>query len=207
MFTGIVTELGTVVSSTPTPTGRRLTIEAPTTSADMAIGDSLAVNGACLTAVAIDASSVTVDVVQESLDRTNLGELTVGDSVDLERPLAGHGRFDGHIVQGHVDATGTVLSISPEGAARRVRVGVPAGLVPYLVEKGSVTLDGASLTVTAVSPAGTGEAWCEVVLIPHTLAVTVLGARSEGDTVNVETDVLAKYVARYLESVAAGEGR
>lgn len=204
MFTGIVTELGTVAAAEPIASGRRLTIEAPGTAPGMVTGDSIAVNGACLTAIEVSATTVAVDVVQESLDRTNLGEVGPGDRVNLERPLAGNGRFDGHVVQGHVDAVATVVDITPEGDARRVRVAVPTDLAPYLVEKGSVTLDGVSLTVTAVSPVGEEPAWCEVVLIPHTLAVTVLGSRDVGGRVNIEADVLAKYVARYLESAAAG---
>jgi len=141
-----------------------------------------------------------VDVVQESLCRSNLGALEAASPVDLEWPLPVNGRFDGHIVQGHVDGVGTVAAISAEGDARRVRVTVPGVLARYLVEKGSITVDGVSLTLTAVSPVGSDPAWFEVVLIPHTLDVTVLGLRKVGDAVNLEADVLAKYVERLMEA-------
>jgi riboflavin synthase len=162
----------------------------------MAVGDSVAVNGVCLTAIEAGAGGVAVDVVQESLDRSNLGDLEIGSRVDLERPMLASGRFDGHIVQGHVDGVGTVAAIEPEGDARRVRVEVSPKLARYVVEKGSVTVDGVSLTVTAV---GTEPpTWFEFVLIPHTLEVTVFGQRDIGDRVNLEMDVLAKYVERLM---------
>lgn len=194
MFTGIVAALGTIDTVADTTTGRRLTIRAAELFTDMAQGDSVAVNGVCLTAVEVGGGEVTVDVVQESLDRSNLGELTDGSSVDLERPMPAAGRFDGHIVQGHVDGVGTVEAITAEGDARRIRISLPLALARYVVEKGSITVDGVSLTVTAV---GT-EPWFEIVLIPHTLEVTVLGQRSIGDQVNLEMDVLAKYVERLM---------
>ena len=169
-----------------------------TTAPSMTVGDSVAVNGVCLTAVTIDDAHFALDVVGETLSRTNLGTLDVGDAVDLERPMPAVGRFDGHIVQGHVDAVGVVAGIDPEGEARRVRVRVPQPLGRYIVEKGSVTIDGVSLTVTAVSPADADDAWFEVVLIPHTLDVTVLGRRRVGDALNLEMDVIAKYVERVM---------
>ena len=194
MFTGIVAALGTVQSVGDTKTGRRIEIHDPNLLSDMQIGDSLAVNGVCLTAVVADSASIAVDVVQESLDRSNLGELIAGHRVDLERPMPAAGRFDGHIVQGHVDGVGVIVSIEPEGEARRIRVSLEERLSRYVVEKGSITVDGVSLTVTAVGD----EPWFEIVLIPHTLEVTVLGLRSEGDRVNLEMDVLAKYVERLM---------
>jgi riboflavin synthase len=194
MFTGIVASMGTVQAVDQNRTGRRLVIDEPGLLSDMAEGDSVAVNGVCLTAVTVGDGSVTVDVVQESLDRSNLGALVAGSRVDLERPMSAAGRFDGHIVQGHVDGVGTVTSIDAEGEARRVRIELPEALAKYVVEKGSITVDGVSLTVTAV---GT-EPWFEIVLIPHTLEVTVLGLRGVGDQVNLETDVLAKYVERLM---------
>ncbi len=194
MFTGIVAALGTVHTVTETSTGRRLTIRAAELFTDMSQGDSVAVNGVCLTAVEVNGGEVTVDVVRESLDRSNLGLLTTGSSVDLERPLPAAGRFDGHIVQGHVDGVGTVTEITAEGEARRIRITLPPDLARYVVETGSITVDGVSLTVTAVG----AESWFEIVLIPHTLDVTVLGMRSVGDPVNLEMDVLAKYVERLM---------
>ncbi len=194
MFTGIVAAMGTIGAVAETATGRRLEIKESRLLADMALGDSVAVNGVCLTAVEVGDGAVAVEVVHESLNRSNLGELVSGSRVDLERPMPASGRFDGHIVQGHVDGVGTVHSIHAEGEARRIRIAVPKDLAKYIVEKGSVTVDGVSLTVTAVGV----EPWFEIVLIPHTLEVTVLGLRDIGDRVNLEMDVLAKYVERLM---------
>ncbi len=200
MFTGIVSELGTVAAADPTDGGAVFTVHAPHTAPGLSIGDSVAVNGVCLTAVAIDGDRFVVEAVGETLQRTNLGDLASGSAVDLERPVAAAGgRFDGHVVQGHVDGAGTIRSIVAEGSARRIRVSCPPSLARYLVEKGSVTVDGVSLTVTAVSPVDDREPWFEIVLIPHTLDVTVLGNRVEGDRLNLETDILAKYVERLME--------
>ncbi len=201
MFTGIVSELGRVAAIEPTDGGARISVLAPDTCSDLGIGDSVAVNGVCLTAVAVDGGAFTVEAVGETLQRTNLGDLTDGSSVDLERPVeAAGGRFDGHVVQGHVDGVGDVRSIESEGAAKRIRIGAPAPLARYLVEKGSVTVDGVSLTITAVSPVDDPAPWFEIVLIPHTLEVTVLGHREVGDRVNLEADILAKYVERLMEA-------
>jgi len=194
MFTGIVASMGTVQAVDETLTGRRLVVNEPGLLSDIEVGDSIAVNGVCLTAVTVGDGSVAVDVVRESLDRSNLGALAAGNRVDLERPMSAAGRFDGHIVQGHVDGVGTVTGVDAEGEARRVRIELPEALAKYVVEKGSITVDGVSLTVTAV---GT-EPWFEIVLIPHTVEVTVLGKRDIGDQVNLETDVLAKYVERLM---------
>lgn len=196
MFTGIVAAVGSITDVTETGTGRRLQIKEAKLFADMEPGDSVAVNGVCLTAVEVGVAQLAVDVVQESLDRSNLGELTGGSLVDLERPMQASGRFDGHIVQGHVDGVGTVSSITSEGEAKRVRIELDPQLARYLVEKGSITVDGVSLTVTAVGDEL--PTWFEVVLIPHTLEVTVLGRRGVGDLVNLEMDVLAKYVERLM---------
>lgn len=201
MFTGIVTEMGRVVRGEPTETGRRFLIEAPHTVEDLSIGDSVAVNGVCLTAVDIDGAVFAVDAVGETLDRSNLGALSDGARVDLERPVpSAGGRFDGHVVQGHVDGVGTIASVTPEGEAWRMRLTAPNELAQYLVEKGSVTLDGVSLTITAVSAIGDDDSWFEVVLIPHTLDVTVFGERSVGDAVNIEVDIFAKYIERLMEA-------
>jgi riboflavin synthase len=198
VFTGIISELGTVVSAEPQGGVMRLTLEAPTTSGDLSLGDSVAVNGVCLTAIDVEESSFTVEVVHESVDRSSLGSIAAGDVVNLERPMHGQGRFDGHIVQGHVDGVGTISKHIPDGGSTRVRVGVPQALAPYIVEKGSIAVDGTSLTVSGVSDVGAREAWFEFVVIPHTLEVTVFGNRGVGDTVNIEVDVLAKYVERLL---------
>lgn len=205
MFTGIVAEMGRVTQIAATGTevdGARIVIDAPVTGPGMAIGDSLAVNGTCLTAVALEGSLVTVDAVAETLSRTNLGRLDVDDFVDLERPMPSSGRFDGHIVQGHVDGVGTVVSTVMEGTSRRMRIEMAPDLAGYVVEKGSITVDGVSLTVTAVSDPGftdDGNApWFEIAVIPHTLDVTVLGGRKVGDAVNLEVDVIAKYVERLI---------
>lgn len=194
MFTGIVETVGTVGAVEDLGGLTRLTIDSAVVAAGMGVGDSIACNGVCLTAVAVDGPRFSVEAVPETLARSNLGSLVPGDGVDLERPLAAGGRFDGHIVQGHVDGVGVVRSVTPEGGAVRMWVDVPAGLRRYLVEKGSVAMDGVSLTVSGVD----GEGF-EVVLIPHTMEVTVLGARSPGTRVNLEVDVLAKYVERLLE--------
>lgn len=198
MFTGIVTGLGTVTGVEETETGRRLHIEEAAALAEMAVGESVAVNGVCLTAVDVAPGAVSVEVVQESLDRSNLGDLRNGGRVDLERPMPANGRFDGHIVQGHVDGVGVVSSIVQEGEAVRMRIELPERLARYVVEKGSITVDGVSLTVTAVGTELT--TWFEIVLIPHTLEVTVLGLRGVGDRVNLEVDVIAKYVERLMGS-------
>ena len=201
MFTGIVTEMGKVLAVEPTGTGRRVVIEAPSTVDRLSIGDSVAVDGVCLTAVGVDDTTFTVDAVGETLERTTLGALVPGTQVDLERPVPSDGgRFDGHVVQGHADGVGTIEDLAAEGEAKRIRVSAPNRLAAYFVEKGSVTLDGVSLTITAVSPIGADRAWFEVVLIPHTLDVTVLGDRKIGDRVNIEADVFAKYIERQMEA-------
>jgi|HigsolmetaAR202D_1030399.scaffolds.fasta_scaffold00393_11 riboflavin synthase len=193
MFTGIVEHLGKVASLDDLDRGRNLSIDAGPLAADASVGDSVAVNGVCLTVVSTDGDRLSFQAVGETLDRTNLGALQPGDSVNLERPVAASGRFDGHIVQGHVDGVGTVESVVADGDGRRMTISVPAPLRRYIAEKGSVAVDGVSLTVAGVTETG-----FEVALIPHTLAVTTLGARKPGDRVNIEVDVIAKYVERML---------
>ena len=200
MFTGIVTEVGVVAAVRSTDGGRMLDITAPETTRGLSVGDSVAINGVCLTAVEVADGRFAVEAVSETLARTTTGELQPGHRVDLERPVAAAGRFDGHLVQGHVDGVGSIVEVSPEGDATRVRITVASTLSPYLVEKGSIAVDGVSLTVTAVSHHGAADAWFEVVLIPHTLAVTVLGDRSVGSRVNLEVDVIAKYLERWMEA-------
>jgi len=193
MFTGIVESLGSVRGVTVTDLGCRLDIETELSGLD--VGDSIAVNGVCLTVVACPEGGFEADVVHETVLRTDLGALEAGMSVDLERPLPASGRFDGHIGQGPVDGVGHVRALEPEGDSLRMRVGVPEAIAPYVAEKGSVAVDGVSLTVTSV-----GEDWFEVALIPHTLEVTVLGLRGPGDPVNIEVDVIAKYLERLMET-------
>jgi riboflavin synthase len=201
MFSGIIEELG-VLESVETMDGiTRLGVAASLTTKDLSIGDSVAVNGVCLTAVAVALDGFAVEVMNETLDRSNLSDLVPGASVDLERAIRAGDRLDGHIVQGHVDGVGTVVARSQDGDAERVRIEMPVALERYLVEKGSIAVDGVSLTVTAVSSIGSSPAWFEVALIPHTLAVTVLGTgRPPGSRVNLEVDVLAKYVQRMVEA-------
>jgi riboflavin synthase len=192
MFTGIVAYKGSVVEVDDDAGVRRLTLEAGQL-ADLSVGDSLAVNGVCLTAVAVQDSRVDVELVHETLSRSSLGAVRAGDPVNLERPMTAQGRFDGHIVQGHVDGVGTVSGVVDDGEGRSLTIEVPPGLARYIVEKGSITVDGVSLTVS-----GVGSDWFEVVLIPHTLEVTTLGLRQRGDPVNLEVDIIAKYVERLL---------
>ncbi|MDE0121775.1 MAG: riboflavin synthase [bacterium] len=193
MFTGIVAEVGRVTRCEQTDRGRRLMIEAPGITEDLEVGDSVAVNGICLTAVAVERPGFQMEAVAETLSRTNLGEAMEGSSVNLERPVRLGGRLDGHVVQGHIDGVGVVLGIQPEGDSRRVALSVPEELERYLVYKGSVAVDGVALTVTAV----TGGSF-EVALIPHTLASTTLGSWKVGDKANIEVDILAKYVEKLL---------
>jgi riboflavin synthase len=199
MFTGIVAEVGRVQRVERTETGSRLVIEGADTVERLSVGDSVAVNGVCLTAIGVGEDTFEVDAVGETLERSNLGGIGVGVGVNLERPVASaNGRFDGHIVQGHVDGVGTIESIDVEGEAKRIRVAAPPSLARYLVEKGAVTIDGVSLTITAVSPPEADQTWFEVVLIPHTLEVTILARWSAGDRVNIESDIFAKYVERLM---------
>ncbi len=194
MFTGIVEGIGTVAAIVRGPDKTQLTLRVDSLASTMEVGDSISVNGVCLTAVQVISDEVAVDVIAESLRRSNLGTLEVGDSVNLERPLPATGRFDGHIVQGHVDATSQVVEITPVGASRLLRLRLADDMSHYVVEKGSIAVDGVSLTVAGII----GDAF-EVALIPHTLAVTTLGLRRPGDQVNLEFDVIAKYVERMLE--------
>ena len=198
MFTGIIAERGTVEAVRTTGASAVLTLSAPTVAADLPLGGSIAVDGCCLTAVENDGQRFTVDVMGESLERTTIGRLAAGDTVNLERCVPAGGRLDGHVVQGHVDGVGTLLEREPLENWHRLRFAIPASLAPYTAEKGSIAVDGVSLTVTAVSPPGEAEPWFEVGLIPATLAETGLGGKALGGAVNLEVDVLAKYTARLL---------
>jgi riboflavin synthase len=195
MFTGIVEQIGTVVEVSENETGRRMTL-AGSGLDGIPVGASISVNGVCLTAVVVENGTVALDVIPETLQRSNLGALTADARVNLERPMPASGRFDGHIVQGHVDGVGEVTSVTTDPAGGVVMtVLVPEDLRHYLVEKGSVTIDGVSLTVAGITEQG-----FTVALIPHTLEVTTLGLRKPGDEVNLEMDVLAKYVERLLKA-------
>jgi riboflavin synthase len=207
MFTGIIAERGTVESLVlhPETDSAVLTFSAPATGKDLDLGGSIAVNGVCLTAVAVDGAQVSVDVMGETLVRTTTGGLAAGMGVNLERCVPAGGRLDGHVVQGHVDGVGSLLEREDKGEWERLRFAVPPALAKYIAEKGSIAVDGVSLTVTAVSPAdAAGEPWFEVGLIPTTLAETGLGAKQAGEKVNLEVDVLAKYAERLLAFASAG---
>lgn len=199
MFTGIVEEVGTLEAVETRGDSARLRIRGPLVTSDAGHGDSIAVNGVCLTVTEyVPGETFAVDVMAESLDRTALGALEPGDAVNLERAMRADARFGGHIVQGHVDGTATMVSRTAHEHWHVVRFTLPAALARYVVEKGSITVSGTSLTVSAVSDADATEPWFEVSLIPTTLEDTVLGALAEGDPVNLEVDVLAKYVERLL---------
>lgn len=191
MFTGIVLELGTVA----TFDGSRLVVAAPETAADAVVGDSVSVAGVCLTVVAVEEAQIAFDVVPETLSRTALGDLRPGDMLNLEPSLRVGDRLGGHVVQGHVDAVGRVRSITPEEDSRRIWVDAPHAVLGTIVEKGSIAVDGVSLTVAAFDDDG-----FEVALIPHTLAVTTLGRVEPGDELNLEADVLGKVVERLVEA-------
>ena len=198
MFTGIIEERGEIVAVEPAGDGLRVTVRGPRAVSDAAQGDSIAVSGVCLTVVDQGDDWFAADVMHQTLAVTSLGEIGPGTPVNLERALAAHTRLGGHIVQGHVDGTGTVLEVFPGEQWQVVRVSLPADLAPLVVDKGSITVDGVSLTVSAVSPATEPEQWFEVSLIPETLEVTTLGERAAGDLVNLETDILARHVQRLL---------
>jgi riboflavin synthase len=215
MFTGIVEGTGTVAALAVAAGGggARLEVEAPFLAGDLRLGESVAVNGCCLTVAEPTPAGFAADLVAETLRRTALGGLAAGDAVNLERPMALGGRLGGHLVQGHVDGVATVLErapVGPEGSGEpqggapvsrgeEVRVELPPDLERYVVEKGSIAVDGVSLTV-----AGVGPGWFAVALVPHTLEVTTLGRRRPGDPVQLEVDVVAKYVERLVAPMRAG---
>ena len=204
MFTGIVEELGRVVRLETVEDSARLTVEAPTVTQDVSLGDSVSVNGCCLTVTAVHGSTFTADLMAETLTRTTLGSQAPGDPVNLERALRASDRLGGHIVQGHVDATAEVLDHHRGEHWDLLRIGLPQEIARYVAVKGSVALDGVSLTVVDVvdapnaSPAPGAGASLSVGLIPETLRRTTLGTRRPGERVNLEVDVLAKYAERLL---------
>ncbi|OLZ48151.1 MULTISPECIES: riboflavin synthase [Streptomyces] len=193
MFTGIVEELGEVTAVEPLQEASRFRLRGPLVTQDAKHGDSIAVNGVCLTVVETADGEFTADVMQETLNRSSLGALAEGSRVNLERPMALGGRLGGHLVQGHVDGTGEILSRTPSEHWEIVKVALPQNLSRYVVEKGSITVDGVSLTVVEAA-----ADWFTISLIPTTLALTTLGIKQPGDPVNLEVDVLAKYVERLL---------
>jgi riboflavin synthase len=201
MFTGIVEGTGVVagLAVAPDGAGARLEVEAPWPAGELRPGESVAVNGCCLTVVEPTATGFAADLVAETLRRTALGRLVAGARVNLERPLLLGGRLGGHLVQGHVDGVAAVLERNPIGAGEEVRIELPPDLERYLVEKGSIAVDGVSLTVARVGPG-----WFAVALVPHTLEVTTLGERRPGDLVQLEVDVVAKYVERLVQPWSDG---
>ncbi|MFG2227196.1 riboflavin synthase [Streptomyces sp. NPDC048644] len=199
MFTGIVEELGEVTAVENLGDSSRFRLRGPVVTDGARHGDSIAVNGVCLTVVETADGEFTADVMAETLKRSSLGALTVGSRVNLERPMALGGRLGGHLVQGHVDGTGTITGRTPGEHWEIVTIALPAGLARYVVEKGSITVDGVSLTVVDAA-----DDHFTISLIPTTLALTTLGIKKTGDPVNLEVDVLAKYVERLLG--AGGEG-
>jgi riboflavin synthase len=194
MFTGIVEELGRVVSRE----GGRLVVRCPIAASDAAIGDSLSIDGVCLTVVALDGDKASFDISPETFDRTTLEGLGTDDPVNVERPATLASRLGGHLVQGHVDGVAHVIEGQPDAEGVRLSVRLPADLSRYVVEKGSITLDGVSLTVAAIR-----EDEIDVALIPHTLQATTLGTIGPGDPVNVEVDLVAKYVAKNIAKGSA----
>lgn len=195
MFTGIVEELGRVKAIEPQADALRLTIEGPLVVSDANRGDSIAVCGTCLTVVEHDATTFTADVMQETLNLTSLAGIKVGDPVNLERAMTAATRFGGHVVQGHVDGLGEIISRTPSENWELVQVRIPKQLMKYIVLKGSITIDGVSLTVNEV-----GDDFIGLSLIPETLSLTTLGTKQPGDKVNVEADVMAKHIERLLEA-------
>ncbi|HEX9623817.1 MAG TPA: riboflavin synthase [Streptosporangiaceae bacterium] len=202
MFTGIVEELGEVTGLDRLGDSARLTVRGPLVTEAAAQGNSIAVNGVCVTVTSLADDAFTADVMGETLARTSLGGLAAGSRVNLERPVAAGGRLDGHIVQGHVDGTGVVVESRPADRWHVLRISTMPALMRYIAKKGSVAVDGVSLTVSELSPADDGGSWFEVSLIPETLARTTLGRGQVGDVVNIEVDVIAKYVERLLATDA-----
>jgi riboflavin synthase len=194
MFTGLVQALGKIEREVPSQDGVRLTVTSPLAT-ELAEGDSIAVNGVCLTAANVDGGSFAAEVMNETLGRTSLGAAATGTAVNLELPLRASDRLGGHIVQGHVDGVGTVASVTPDGFARRLEVQAPPEVLRYVVEKGSIAVDGVSLTVADLD-----ERSFNVSLIPETLTRTNLGAAEPGTQVNLEVDVLAKYVEKLIRA-------
>ncbi|WP_298037106.1 riboflavin synthase [uncultured Microbacterium sp.] len=206
MFTGIIEEIGVITAIVPSGDGWRLTVRAPKAVQDAVHGESIAVSGVCLTVIASTAETFDADVMQQTLDVSALPAASVGTVVNIEKAMPVGARLGGHIVQGHVDGIGEVAEVRPGAEWSVLRIAIPADLAPLVVDKGSISIDGTSLTVSAVSPADSDIHWLEVSLIPETLSATTLGHRRVGDRVNLETDILARHVERLLAFRAAPEG-
>ncbi|WP_029266593.1 MULTISPECIES: riboflavin synthase [unclassified Microbacterium] len=206
MFTGIIEEMGEITAIAPAGDGWRLTVRAPRAAANAVHGESIAVSGVCLTVVGSTADTFDTDVMKQTLDVAAIGSATVGTRVNIEKAMPVGARLGGHIVQGHVDGTGDVLEVRPGAQWSVLRISLPLDLAPLVVDKGSISVDGTSLTVSAVSAPADPSPWFEVSLIPETLAATTLGVRAVGDRVNLETDILARHVERLLAFRAAPEG-
>lgn len=210
MFTGLIEEIGEITHIEPQEDAMRLTVRGPKVVSDAKHGDSIQVSGVCLTVVDQGDDFFTADVMQQTLNMSTLGELGVGSKVNLERAARLDTRLGGHIVQGHVDGTATLASITPGEEWRVLRFTIDEDLAPLLVDKGSITVSGVSLTVSNISAPDAAEHWFEVSLIPETLTATTLGLLSPGDRVNIETDIIARHVARMLSftntHATGGEG-
>jgi riboflavin synthase len=198
MFTGLIEEVGEITAVTPTDNSLRLTVKGPKVVADAGHGDSICVSGVCLTVIEKTADSFTADVMGQTLAMSTLDGVTAGRKVNLERAAELGSRLGGHIVQGHVDGTAEVLEVRPSGDWTVIRFGLARELARLLVDKGSITVDGTSLTVSGISAVGDAQQWFEVSLIPETLVATTLGQRAIGDRVNIETDIVARHVERML---------
>lgn len=199
MFTGLIEEIGEITAITPVGDSLRLTVRGPKVTSDAAHGDSIQVSGVCLTVIGNSNNEFTADVMEQSIKMSTLGTLKVGDRVNLERAARVDSRLGGHIVQGHVDGTAELISATQHDNWRTLRFSLTPELAPYLVDKGSVTLAGVSLTVSNIASEDDAQPWFEVSLIPETLTATTLGALEPGDRVNLETDILARHVARMLK--------
>lgn len=206
MFTGIIEEIGEITAIAPAGDGWRLTVRAPKAAHDAVHGESIAVSGVCLTVVDSTPDTFDADVMRQTLDVSALATASVGARVNIEKAMPVGARLGGHIVQGHVDGVGEVVDVRPGDAWSVLRISLPTDLAPLVVDKGSISVDGTSLTVSAVSEPSAAEAWFEISLIPETLAATTLGSRVIGDQVNLETDILARHVERLLAFRAVSEG-
>ncbi len=206
MFTGIIEEMGEITAIAPAGDGWRLTVRAPRAAADAVHGESIAVSGVCLTVVGSSADTFDTDVMKQTLDVAAIGSASIGTRVNIEKAMPVGARLGGHIVQGHVDGVGDVLEVRPGAQWSVLRISLPTDLAPLVVDKGSISVDGTSLTVSAVSAPADPSPWFEVSLIPETLAATTLGMRAVGDRVNLETDILARHVERLLAFRATPEG-
>lgn len=206
MFTGIIEEIGEITAIAPSGDGWRLTVRASNAAQDAVHGESIAVSGVCLTVVGLTNDTFDADVMKQTLDVSALARASVGTEVNIEKAMPVGARLGGHIVQGHVDGIGVVMDVRPGAEWSVLRVSLPTDLAPLAVDKGSISVDGTSLTVSAVSEAAAADAWFEISLIPETLTATTLGARIVGDRVNLETDILARHVERLLAFRAVSEG-